>query len=309
MQDLDMDSKTASAEHLTEDSESRPIASFRKLFTVGTIGWIVASVILFGLAWPLKHSETVSTALLWSTSHWWIAFPVGLISLIGYGIVSRSPFALAARAFVLPVALLVFIASICQLIYPDRAFRSDLFIFLPVVIIFYALGCLWMSLAKDKDVNAAFVRSVIPAVVGGLVILGFVAVPVFASNEFRYRNTFEFTISKVILDGDHIVADGVVQINRNGNFDFVAPRYFSMAMETGEPVDPAVEIGTIKWGPAGEPMADSKGTFPLQIIWSRKLLQSPKSVVPILDDSICIEVLDAAVQNQAVYSLNAVVPH
>ena len=82
-----------------------------------------------------------------------------------------------------------------------------------------------------------------------------------------------------------------------------------MAMETGEPVDPAIEIGTIKWGTAGEPMADSTGTFPIQITWSRKLLQSPNAIVPVLDDSICIEVLDAAVQNQAVYSLNAVVPH
>lgn len=309
MQDHGMDSKPSDSETFMENSNTLPKASFQKLFTVGTIAWIIASVALFGLAWPLKHAETVSTAILWSTSHWWVAFPIGFLCLVGYGIANRSPFALAARAYVLPVALLVFIASICQLIYPDRSFRSDLFIFLPVVIIFYALGCLWMAFARDKEVNSAFARSVIPAVVGGLVILGFVAVPVFASNEFRYRNAFEFSISKVTLNDSSIVADGVLQINRHGNFDFVAPRYFSMAMETGEPVDPAVEIGTITWGAAGEPMADSKGTFPIQITWSRKLLQSPNTLVPILDDSICVDVLDASVENQSVYSLNAVVPH
>jgi hypothetical protein len=309
MQDPHMGLKSSDSATLMENSDTLPKASFQKLFTVGTITWIIASVALFGLAWPLKHAETVSTAILWSTSHWWVAFPIGFLSLVGYGIANRSPIALAARAYVLPVALLVFIASICQLIYPDRSFRSDLLIFLPVVIIFYALGCLWMAFARDKEVNSAFARSVIPAVVGGLVILGFVAVPVFASNEFRYRNAFEFTISKVTLNDGSIVADGVVQINRHGNFDFVTPRYFSIAMETGESVDPAVEVGTITWGTAGEPMADSKGTFPMQITWSRKLLQSPNSVIPVWDDSICVDVLDASIGSKAVYSLNAVVPH
>jgi hypothetical protein len=304
-----MDKNPIDPENPAEDLKASPKASFRKLFTVGTIGWILASVVLFGLAWPLTKPETVATALLWSTSHWWVAFPVGFLCLVGYGIISRSHFALAARAFLLPIALLVLIASVCQLIYPDRSFRADLFIFLPVVIIFYFLGCIWMALARDTEVNSSFARAVIPAVVGGMVILGFVAVPVFASNDFRYRDTFEFTISKVVLLENSIVADGVVQIKEGGNFNFVTPRYLSMAMETGEEIDPAIEVGTITWGAAGAPTADSKGAFPLQISWNRKLLQSPKAVVPVFDDSICLEVLDAKNQEQQpVYFLNAVVP-
>jgi hypothetical protein len=299
-----MDAKTSNA----EDSKTPSKASFQKLFTIGTLGWILASLILFGLAWPIANPETVSTAILWSTSHWWIAFPVGLLCLVGYAIMSGSSFAMAARAFVLPVALIALVASVCQLIYPDRSFRADLFIFLPVVIIFYLFGCLWMALAKDREEKSSFARAVIPAVVGGLVILGFVAVPVFASNEFRYRNTFQFTISKVALLENSIVADGNLQINESGQFDFVTPRYFSMAMETGEAVDPALEVGIITWGAAGAPKADSKGTFPMQITWSRKLLPSPKTIIPILDDSICLEVRDAEVQSDSVYSLIAEVP-
>jgi len=289
------------------DSPSR--VSFQKLFTVGTIGWIIASLLLFGLAWPIARPETVSNAILWSTSHWWVAFPVGLLCLVGYAMVSRSSFILAARAYLLPVAVLALIAAVCQLIYPDRSFRGDLLIFLPVVIVFYVCGCVWMALTRDKAGSSSFARAVIPAITGGLVILGLVAVPVFRSNEFRYRNTFQFTISKVALLDNLIVANGTIQIHEAGNYDFVVPRYFSLAMESGEEVDPAIEVGTIDWGVAGAPKADAKGTFPMQITWSRKLLPSTGAVFPFMDDSICLEVRDPAASADSVYSLIAEVPH
>jgi hypothetical protein len=292
-----------------DDLKSNPKVSFQKLFTVGTMGWMAASLILFGLAWPISHPETISTAVLWATARWWIAFPVGFLCLVGYAIANRSSLALAARAYVLPMAIISLIALVCERIYPDGSFRADLMIFLPVVLIFYIFACLWMALTKDKTENSAFAQSLIPTIGGGLMILGFVAVPVFTSNEFRYRNTFQFKISKVALNENSIVADGSIQINEAGHYDFVTPRYFTMAMETGIETDPTIEVGTITWGSAGAPKADSTGVFPMQITWNKKLLVHSVITLPDMEDCICIEVRNPENQDKSIYSLSAEVPH
>ena len=303
-----MDPKPTPNDHPSADLIPLPKTSFQKLFSVGTLGWIAASLVIFGLSWAITNHGTVSNAILWTTSYWWIAFPFGLLCLIGYGMAKRSSFGLAARAYLLPVAVIALAASICQLVYPDRSFRGDLLVFLPVVIVFYICGCVWMALGKDKTNQPAFARAVIPAIIGGLVILGFVAVPVFRSNEFRYRNTFDFTIDKVTLMDQSIEAEGKLEIHEPGNFNFVEPRYFSIAMESSEEINPAEEIGTITWGTAGAPKADEKGTFPIKIRWNRKLLPVSSSDYPIMDDSICLEVRDPEAKSDSVYSLIAEVP-
>ena len=132
----------------------------------------------------------------------------------------------AAIAYLLPVAVLAVIGGICLLIYPDNLLREELLTYLPVVLLFYGLGVLWMKLRKEEaSETPAVARAVIPAVVGGLVILGSVAVPVFASDAFRYRDTFEFSMADSALQDGAIQVDGAIEIRKPGNFKFSAPRY------------------------------------------------------------------------------------
>lgn len=291
------------AAHSADLPQPTSDSAFPKLFTAGVIGWLVGTLIVFGLSWPLAHPESVAIALLWTISHWWAAFALGLLSLIGYALVRGNSFALAMRAYLLPVALLAGIAWVCQWIYPDKSFREDLFTYLPVVIIFYGFGCLWMQSRKDKESAPAFARSVIPPLVGGLVILGFVAIPVFASNAFRYRDAFQLTISKLSLNDGAIVGEGTIEIRKPGNYAFAEPRYLWDEMETLEEGEPGIEIGTITWGSAGVPKADALGVFPMQVTWRKGILPSYIKALPASSDSVYIEVRDPNGANELIYSL------
>jgi hypothetical protein len=280
-------------------------SSFSKIFTVGVIGWLVGSVIIFGLAWPLGRPDNAASAVLWAISHWWAAFAFGLVLLIGYALAIRASFSLAARAYVLPVALLAAIAWLCQMVYPDSAFRGDLYTYLPVVLIFYVFGCLWMLARSDKSEKPAFARAVIPGVLGGLVILGFVAVPVFASNAFRYRNAFQLVILKMELADGVVTGKGTLEINKPGSYQFTGPRYLCDELETLDESEPGVEIGDITWEAAEAPKVGAVGVFPFKVTWRKGMLPPHMKALPMSNDSIYLEVRDPAAENDLIYSLYA----
>ena len=243
--------------------------------------------------------------MLWSISHWWAAYAFGLLLLIGAALASRVSFALAARAYVLPVALLALIAWVCQLIYPDSAFRGDLYTYLPVVMIFYIFGCLWMLVRSDKEETPAFARAVIPGVLGGLVILGFVAIPVFASNAFRYRNAFQLKISKLELADGVVVGAGTVEISKPGAYQFAGPRYLCDELETLDEIEPGVEIGTLTWEGSEGPKPGAVGVFPFKVSWRKGMLPEHMKALPTSNDSVYLEVRNPDTENELIYSLYA----
>lgn len=279
--------------------------NFLKLFTVGTLSWIGAFVVLFAVSWGVSNPENLSNAILWASSRWWISFLVGLLGLVIYGLASGSSFALAARAYILPTAIVGLLSWICHMIYPDSSFRGDLVTFLPIIVVFYAVACGWMMLSKEATATSNFGRAVIPGILGGLVILGFVAVPALTSNEFRYRNAFQFTITKMAVLATSIQAEGNLTITKLGQYDFTSPRFFSVATNAiGEP-DPQLEVGEITWGASGEPQPGATGTFPMKIAWKRTLLPANFSTIPFADDSVYLEVRDPDTDNELIYSLFA----
>lgn len=289
----------------TDAVKSTSSPAFSKIFTVGVTGWIIGSLVIFGLAWPLSRPDNVASAVLWSISHWWVAFAFGLLLLIGYAVATRASFSLAARAYLLPVALLVAIAWLCQLIYPDSAFRGDLYTYLPVVMIFYIFGCLWMLVRNDGSETPAFARAVIPGIIGGLVIIGFVAVPVFASNAFLYRNAFQLKILKMELKDGVVTGTGTLEVIKPGNYQFVGPRYLCDEMETLAESEPENEIGLITWEGAAAPKAGTPGVFPFKINWRKGMLPSHIEKLPMSNDSVYIEVRNPDAENELIYSMYA----
>lgn len=292
------------------DPKIDPKTAFQKLFTAGVIGWFIGSIILFGLAWPVAHPDSSANAVLWAVSHWWAACAVGLVTMVAFGLATRLPIALAAATYMLPVALLTGIAWVCLQVYPDSSFRSDLFVYLPVVLIFYILALLWMSLRSEVAQAPLVAKALIPTVVGGLVIIGFVAVPVFASDAFRYHDAFQLTISKMTLKDGVILSEGSVQILKPGTYEFVSPRYISDRLDIRDDMEAGFDIGTLTWGSAGVPKANVLGVFPFQVVWRKEVLPNATNELSSADDYICVEVRSPEKDNKLIYSLNApVVTH
>lgn len=243
--------------------------------------------------------------MIWTIFHGWISFLFGLATLAGYGLVKRLPVARAAFAYILPVAMLALIGGLCLLVYPDNVLREELLTYLPVVLLFYGLGLLWVMLRKEATETPALARAVIPAVVGGLVILGFVAVPVFASDAFRYRDAFTFTISSTTVKDGKLFVEGSIEIRKQGNYRFAAPRYCWAAFSDDVAAEPEVEQGQISWGASGVPQSTALGVFPLKIAWSKGVLSSAGALVDSYEDFISIEVHDPDQGEKVIYVMSA----
>ena len=292
-----------SAGHSTSHPQSGAETAFIKLFSAGVLGWLVGTVILFGLSWVVSSPVYVPAAIVWTISHSWAGFLFGGLVLLGYGLSARLPLGRAASAYALPAGLLAGIAWLCLLIYPDQTFREDLMTYLPLVLMFYGIALLWIR--SRRGGADTFARAVIPATVGGFVILGFVTVPVFASDAFRYRNAFQLMISKAEMRDGKFVAEGTLEIRDPGRYEFTAPRYvWALAVEEAE-----TELGVITWGAAGAPKAGAEGAFPLQIAWSKALRLGEGPEFDSYEDCIRVEVHDPDQAGKVIYSLDTPIPN
>ncbi len=242
-------------------------SEFTSVFGMGIGGWVAASLALFASAWFLEKPETISSAVLWVIQYWWVAFAFGLVLLVGYGLKAHRPIMRAALAYLLPALVIFIFASICYAVFPDGGFLGDLRIFLPIVGVFSLFGFLWTQLKKSETVGEKFARAVIPPIVGGLMMLAFVAAPVFGSPAFVYRNAFGFTIGKMDQRPDKLVVDAALEIHKAGDYQFSVTRYdYSEMTRQFSDFDGSTK-GTILWGASGEPKSGATGSFPMQISW------------------------------------------
>jgi hypothetical protein len=283
-------------------SDSKPAAeAFRKSFSAGVAGWAVGVLVLFGLSWVIARPVSVPAAIVWTISHSWIAFLFGALVLVGFGLKSGLSVGRAAAAYLLPVGVLAAIAGICLLVYPDYSMREELLTYLPIVLMFYAMSLLWIWARRGAADTDFFARAVIPSLLGGVVVLGFVTVPVFASDAFRYRNTFELKISKAGMQDGKLVAEGTLEIREPGNFTFTAPRY----VWSSESDEAETEEGAITWGGGNDPKPDAPGVFPIRIVWSKALTLEGDAGYGMYEDSINVQVHRPDEGNKVVYFLSA----
>lgn len=296
----------SNATHLEEpDHQSSLKAPFATTFGIGVGGWLVGTIAVFAAAVALVHPGSVPSALIWTMSHWWIGFVFGLLLMAGYGKAKSVPVGRAIMAYALPVLVLGVMALLCLAVYPDAAFRDEFGTYLPLVMMFHLLGLLWVSLFRGSDEQAAFTRAVLPSLVGGVMILGFVAVPMFTSDTFRYRDAFKLTITKVALIDGEIHSEGAVEILKAGNFEFVAPRYsFAEYLSSGEG-DLGLDVGTITWGAAGEPTAGKTGVFPMRIVWRKGVLPASFTALPDYENEVFLDVCDLDEGGREVHFLSA----
>ncbi len=267
-----------------------PAVPFRGLFTTGVTGWLVGMGVLFGASWIFSNPESVAVALLWAVSHWWIAFLFGLVLMAMRGLVAGRAMGRAVAAYVLPVLVLLGIAFLCLAVYPDSVLRGDLFTYLPVVLVFYVFGCLWMMRGHESGDSPAFLRAVIPALAGGLIVLGFAAVPAFASDGFRYRNAFELGVERTSVKDGIITSEGTLRVRKPGSYEFTAPRYVWDVAVADSSSEPEIEMGEIQWGAAGAPKASESGEYPFKVIWRKGVTPAGVTQLPPYEDSVFFEV-------------------
>jgi hypothetical protein len=284
------------------DSRGSLGPDFLKIYVTGVVGWMVGMVALFGASWAFSKPETVPIAMLWVISHSWAAYLFGLVLMVIRGVLSKAPLMRPLLAYVLPVVVLASIAGVCLAVYPDAGFRDDVFTYLPVVLVFYCLGCIWVALGRMD--GGSFVRAVVPSLIGGLIILGFVAVPAFASDGFRYHGAFHLHTTDAKVTDGVLVFDGILEIRKAGNYEFAAPRYFWMEeMEHGEGSD--VEMGEIQWGEAGQPREGAVGSFPLRVTWKKGIQQEGEALLSPFGDYITLDVSRPDQGGKVVYCISA----
>lgn len=304
---------TVKEETLPDDSpvaESGPAAKpdFHGLFAIGVAGWLLGTLLLFGLAWPISKPTGFANALMWTVSNSWASFLFGLLLMAGYGLVRGRGIGKAVTAYLLPVVVVAAIAGICLLIYPDRSLREELLTSLPVVWVFYLLGVLWMNARGGTADGSQFSRAVIPGILGGIVVLGCVAVPVFTSDAYRYHDAFVLNVLKMTPRKGSILTEGVLVIRKAGNYDFSAPLYMEVySVDEGE-LASVTEMGEITWGKGEKPKGEVPGEYPFQIVWNDtrpKTGGSPDALMELLpyQDYMCIEVRNVDEKNRLVRTM------
>ena len=274
-------------------------------FAWGVAGWFVGMVILFILSWTVVRPETISIAAIWTISYGWAAYLLGLVAVMVCGIKSRIPLRPSLLAYLVPAIVLALLGVLCLLIYPDALFREDLLVFLPITWVFYLFGLLWTMFARNASSGLPIIpRLLMPALVGGLVIFGSVAIPAFASDAFRYRDAFLFTLDKRTSEDKSIIAEGTLEIRKAGDYLFSAPRYMFEEIADDPEGSPPIKEGVITWGASGKPNAGAIGTFPLKIVWPQT--PSPTSPgEPGFEEQMTIEVRDRSRGDRLVYSIYA----
>lgn len=297
-----MTEKSSSVDRPAADSRSSKDPSFRTLYITGVAGWALGMVALFGASWMVTKPETAPIAMLWMLSHCWIAYLFGLVLMGIRALLSKRSLAKPMVAYVLPVVLLAAIAGICYAIYPDASLKGDLLTYLPMVLVFYCLGCLWMALGAGDE--GSFPRAVTPSIIGGLILLGFVAVPAFGSDAFRYRGAFRLTTKETIIQDGSLIFDGTLEIQKPGNYEFSAPRYY-WNDNMDEDMSTDIELGEIQWGEAGAPKENTLGTFPLRIIWKKGVLQdSPSQMSPYDEYGMVLEIRRPDQDGRLIHSIS-----
>lgn len=273
-------------------------------FGAGIAGWILGLLILFGLAWPLTSPDTVSNAVMWAIRYWWAAFAFGLAALVGTAVVRKIPLLKPLLAYVLPAGVMALLVLVCTLIYPHFGFREDLLSFVPVAAVFYIVSWLWITFRKES--GEGILRAVTPPLFGGILILAWVAIPVFSSNGFIYRNAFTLEVLDVEFPEQSLVAKCVLEIRKPGDYDFKAPPLYFSEMFFPESLEQeGAAAGSVVWGDAGKPGPDATGRYPLEIRWKNlpgiELLTAREMI-----DDVMHVILEAHVPgggNEIIYAL------
>jgi hypothetical protein len=280
---------------------SVPGAAFARIFGAGAITWLAGMVLLFGVATWVVKAEPTAIALLWAISHSWIAYFFGLLVMVVVGLVtSRSALAKSIVAYVLPAGVLAGLAAACVAVYPDASLRSDLVTFLPVILVFYLAGWVWLLLKKNPAEGQTSLRAVIPSLLGGLVVFGMIAVPAFASDDFRYHKAFQVKTRSVSIQDGALIFEGTLVVTKPGNYRFVAPRYL-YGMEGS--YDQEAELGDIQWGEAGSPEKGGEGSFPLRITWKRGILPGHTPDMFSYEGAVTLDVHNRDEDDKRVYSM------
>ena len=284
---------------------------FLKLLAAGIIGWLAVWVVLLGLSFVIAKPESLELALMWSLSKWWIAFLAGAVILIARALQLRLKPGAALAAYLLPLVLVAAISGICIAVYPDWSFRSDLFEFMPLTLIFCMVGLAWAWFSKDERLGNSLMRAILPPMLGGSLIVGMIAVPVFSSNYFIYRDAFDLKVSDVAIANGAMTVEGTLEIRKPGDYQFNAPRFSYQQTDDGSDFESLVEEGKITWGDGGPPKNGEPGTHAFQIRWEKNIPQNLAALQSGMSEetAVFVEVhKPGAGTGELIYNLSAPIP-
>ncbi len=287
-----------------------PSVTLTKPLGAGIATWLTSCVLLVAAAWPLTKAESVSSALMWSFGYWWVAYGAGLIALLAVSARARLAPVRAMAAYLVPMAIVAALIGICLLIYPDDQLQEELFGYLPIALVFYVFGYIWTLVRRDPSIGSTTARAMLPPVLGGVLIVAFVAVPVFTGNAFVYRNAFVLKVDRIDRPAGELIADGVLEIRKPGSYSFSAPWFLIQDAMMGPDMENFPQDGIITWGAPGAPPPGSTGSFPLRIRWENVKVR-PEMVAPGNYDyprAVVIQVHDTKLRGNILCSVSGPMP-
>lgn len=237
------------------------------LFGLGIFVWIASMMLLFVVDLLLQPGTSPEVMLMGALGKWWIGFGLGAVFILLAGLKKIPLLSSALSAYVLPVLVLGGIILACLLVYPDPGLRESLLGYIPVVVVFYAAGWGWALLRKGF--KGEWVRLVLPPVLGGVMLILMVAIPVFTSNAFIYRDAFVLKIQEMNTEDGKISAKCVLEINKPGDYRFQVPNasiFDAVGFYEGDPSEIDVPKGVLVWT-HGKPEAGAEGSYELIMEW------------------------------------------
>lgn len=268
------------------DRTSNPI--FQKLLSTAIYTWILGTsgpiiVALFFTQW-----ESSSQAVIWGFGFTWWAFFGGAISLLVQAIIMRKSPLLALGAYLLPMLLLILVAGACLAVYPEMSFREEILSYSPSLLAFYVFGLVWVRLRSNHP--GSHLRAMLPPVFGGIIMLSFVAFPVFTSNACRYRNAFALEVVSRADFGSLTEIQAVLEIRKPGSYQFSVPAFPEIYSEGDWAADFQQPKGEIIWGARGEPVDGESGSYPLKIRLTNFIATPDNAPMPNFGNPVVVEV-------------------
>jgi hypothetical protein len=289
-------------------SEIAPAASFRKYLGTGLLVWLLAGLALVAVGRWFGGQASWFGAAGWAVERAWIAFLVGLAAVVVLAGRDRGGLVAALAAYAVPLGVAGALGAACYGLFPDEWFLSELLGYLPLVWVFGVLGWLWVRLRPGLGRGESLVRALLPPLVGGVAVLCGVVVPVFRSNQFRYRDAFRLSLQKAVPVEGGLVADALLEVRKPGDYQFRAVRFSNLEFAAAMESESDLSIGAIEWSGGKSPAAGATGSYPLTIRWAKSPAIVPPAEVGLMEDSVILEVRTNAEPETVVHTITAPLP-
>lgn len=234
-----------------------------KLLASGYIAWLVALAVLVLVRGP----DSSGAVFLMLGSTWLPAAAIATLVVVIVGAVTARGDKAAGKAvlagilaFAIPILFTAIFAAILAAMNPVGAQDFGL-MFGVLLLVFYLAGLVICHLLRRRSLNEPIIGFVATPLFGVVLVGLYMTVETVTSDDFIYRNAFVFEVRDTDFVNDRLVVNGVLTLNRAGDYLYEARAMTLLA----DPVDELIS-GDVRWKEGARPR--EPGTYHVVIEWA-----------------------------------------